>query len=176
MLEFDRGGELHTGDAEFCRDRGGEADPKCDDLGGEPNKAHLEWTVPPERRVIGADGSLSVGEELQRLLDDSLRGRCVSSKSRNVRMGCDLGGADPKIKYETKAVMMVYFSILVRDDICDTQSRENVLVAVISKKKLGKYNTSSYIYPEMEEVGMILLLVSWSVGSQDPCMQGYCAV
>lgn len=94
MLELDRGGELQTGDAEFCRDRGG--DP--DDLGGEPNRAHLEWMVPPERRVIGTEGSLSVGEELQRLLDDSLRGRWVSSKSRSVRTGCDLGRADPGIK------------------------------------------------------------------------------
>lgn len=86
MLELDLGGELQTGDAEFCRDRGGEADPKFDDLGGELNRAHLEWTVPPERRVIGTDGSLSVSEELRRLLDDSLRGLRVSSRSRNVRM------------------------------------------------------------------------------------------
>lgn len=88
MLELDRGGELQTGDAgdEFCRDRGGEAAPKLDDLGGELNRAHLEWTVPPERSVIGTDGSLSVGEELQRLLDESLRGRRVSSRSLNVRM------------------------------------------------------------------------------------------
>lgn len=86
MLELDLGGELQTGDAEFCRDRGGEADPKFDDLGGELNRAHLEWMVPPERSVIDTDGSLSVGEELRRLLDDSLRGRRVSSRSRNVRM------------------------------------------------------------------------------------------
>lgn len=85
-LELDRGGELQTGDAEFCRDRGGEAAPKFDDLGGELNRAHLEWTVPPERRVIGTDGSLSVGEELQRLLDESLRGLRVSSRSLNVRI------------------------------------------------------------------------------------------
>lgn len=86
ILELDLGGELHTGEAEFCRDRGDEAGPKFDDLGGDPNRAHLEWTVPPERRVIGTDGSLSVGEELQRLLDESLRGRRVSSRSLNVRM------------------------------------------------------------------------------------------
>lgn len=86
MLEFDLGGELQTGDVEFWRDRGGEAEPKLDDLGGELNRAHLELTVPPERRVIGTDGSLSVGEELQRLLDETLRGRRVSSRSLNVRM------------------------------------------------------------------------------------------
>lgn len=86
MLELDRGGELQMGDAEFCRDRGGDAAPKFDDLGGELNRAHLELTVPPERRVIGTDGSLSVGEELQRLLDESLRGRRVSSRSLKVRM------------------------------------------------------------------------------------------
>ena len=86
MLELDLGGELHTGDVEFCRDRGGEAGPTLDDLGGELNSAHLEWTVPPERRVIGTVGSLSVGEELQRLLDESLRGRRVSSRSLSVRM------------------------------------------------------------------------------------------
>lgn len=86
MLELDLGGELQTGDIEFCLERGGEAGPKFDDLGGEPNRAHLELMVPPERRVIGADGSLSVGEELQRLLDESLRGRRVSSRSLSVRM------------------------------------------------------------------------------------------
>lgn len=86
MLELDLGGELQTGDVEFCRDRGGDTDPKFEVLGGELNRAHLEWTVPPERRVIGTDGSLSVGEELQRLLDDSLRGRRVSSRSLKVRM------------------------------------------------------------------------------------------
>lgn len=86
MLELDLGGELQTGDAEFCRERGGEADPKFDALGGELNRAHREWTVPPERSVIGMDGSLSDGEELQRLLDESLRGRRVSSRSLRVRM------------------------------------------------------------------------------------------
>lgn len=86
MLELDLGGELQTGDAEFCRDRGGEAAPMLDDLGGELNRAHLEGMVPPERRVMDADGSLSDGEELRRLLDDSLRGRRVSSRSLNVRM------------------------------------------------------------------------------------------
>lgn len=86
MLELDLGGELQTGDVEFCRDRRGEVDPKFDDLGGELKRAHLEWTVPPERRVIGTDGSLSVGEELQRLLVESLRGRRVSSRSLNVRI------------------------------------------------------------------------------------------
>lgn len=86
MLELDLGGELHTGDAEFCRDSRGEVDPRFDDLGGEPKSPHLELTVPPERRVIGTDGSLSVGEGLQRLLDESLRGRRVSSRSLNVRM------------------------------------------------------------------------------------------
>lgn len=85
-LELDLGGELQTGDVEFCRDRGGEAGPKFDDLGGELKRAHLVLTVPPERRVIGTAGSLSVGEELQRLLDESLRGRRVSSRSLNVRM------------------------------------------------------------------------------------------
>lgn len=39
MLELDLGGELQTGDVEFCRDRGEET---FDDLGGEPNRAHLE--------------------------------------------------------------------------------------------------------------------------------------
>lgn len=86
MLELDLGGELQTGDVEFCRDRGGEAGPKLDDRGGELNRAHLELTVPPERRVIGVVGSLSVGEALQRLLDESLRGRRVSSRSLSVRM------------------------------------------------------------------------------------------
>lgn len=86
MLELDLGGELQTGDAEFCRERGGEADPKFDALGGELNRAHREWTVPPERSVIGTDGSLSDGEELHRLLDESLRGRRVSSRSLRVRM------------------------------------------------------------------------------------------
>lgn len=87
MLELDRGGELQTGgDTEFCRDRGGDAAPKLDVFGGELNRAHLDWMVPPERRVIGTDGSLSVGEELQRLLDESLRGRRVSSRSLSVRM------------------------------------------------------------------------------------------
>lgn len=86
MLELDLGGELQTGDAEFCRDRRGEVDPKFDDLGGELKREHLGWMVPPERRVIGTDGSLSVGEELQRLLDESLRGRRVSSRSLSVRM------------------------------------------------------------------------------------------
>lgn len=86
MLELDLGGELQTGEVEFCLDSGGEADPRCDVLGGELNRAHREWTVPPERRVIGTDGSLSVGEELQRLLDESLRGRRVSSRSLSVRM------------------------------------------------------------------------------------------
>lgn len=32
MLELDLGGELQTGDAEFCRERGGETEPKFDDL------------------------------------------------------------------------------------------------------------------------------------------------
>lgn len=86
MLELDLGGELQTGDAEFCRERGGEADPKFDALGGELNRAHREWTVPPERSVIGTDGSFSDGEELHRLLDESLRGRRVSSRSLRVRM------------------------------------------------------------------------------------------
>lgn len=86
MLELDLGGELQTGDAEFCRERGGEADPKFDALGGELNRAHRECTVPPERSVIGTDGSLSDGEELHRLLDESLRGRRVSSRSLRVRM------------------------------------------------------------------------------------------
>lgn len=86
MLELDLGGELQTGDAEFCCERGGEADPKFDALGGELNRAHREWTVPPERSVIGTDGSLSDGEELHRLLDESLRGRRVSSRSLRVRM------------------------------------------------------------------------------------------
>lgn len=86
MLELDLGGELQTGDAEFCRERGGEADPKFDALGGELNRAHREWTVPPERSVIGTDGSLSDGEELHLLLDESLRGRRVSSRSLRVRM------------------------------------------------------------------------------------------
>lgn len=86
MLELDLGGEFHTGDVEFCSDKGGEADPKFDGLGGELNRADLEWTGPPERRVFGTDGSISVGEELQRLLDESLRGRRVSSRSLRVRM------------------------------------------------------------------------------------------
>lgn len=68
---------------EFCLDRGGEA--KLDDLGGEPKRAHLEWMLLPERRVIGTVGSLSDCEELQRLLDESLRGRRVSSRSRSVK-------------------------------------------------------------------------------------------
>jgi len=86
MLELDLGGELQTGEIEFCRERGGEVVPRFDDLGGELNRAHLEWLVPPERRFIGTDGLLSVGEELQRLLDESLRGRRVSSRSLRVRM------------------------------------------------------------------------------------------
>lgn len=68
----------------FC-ESGGDAELKLD-LGGELNRAHLELIVPPERRVIGPDGSFSVGEELQRLLDESLRGRRVSSRSLSVRM------------------------------------------------------------------------------------------
>ncbi len=86
MLELDLGGELQTGDVEFCCDRGDVTDATLEDLGGEPNRAHLGWMVPPERRVIGADGSLSDGEELQRLLDESLRGRRVSSRSLSVKM------------------------------------------------------------------------------------------
>lgn len=80
----DLGGELQTGDVEFCLDRGGEADPKLD-LGGELKRARLEWTLPPERRVMGTDGSPSDCEELQRLLVESLRGRRVSSKSLKVK-------------------------------------------------------------------------------------------
>lgn len=80
----DLGGELQTGDVEFCLDRGGEADPKLA-LGGELKSARLEWTPPPERRVMGAEGSLSDCEELQRLRVESLRGRRVSSKSLNVK-------------------------------------------------------------------------------------------
>lgn len=86
MLELDLGGEFQTGDAGLRCERGGEADPKCDDLGGELKRAHLELTVPPERRVIGTEGSLSVGEELQRFLAESLRGRRVSSRSLSVTM------------------------------------------------------------------------------------------
>lgn len=86
MLELDLGGEFHTGEVEFWSKRVGEADPKFDVLGGELNRADLERTGPPVRRVTVADGSLSVGEELQRLLDESLRGRRVSSRSLSVRM------------------------------------------------------------------------------------------
>lgn len=84
--ELDLGGELQEGDVEFCRERGGETGLKLDDLGGELNRLHLGLTMPPERRVIGTDGSLSVGEELQWLLDESLRGRRLSSRSLSVRM------------------------------------------------------------------------------------------
>ena len=73
---MDLGGELQTGDA----------DPIFDVLGGELKREHLDWIVPPERRVIGTDGSLSVGEELQRLLAESLRGLRVSSRSLRVKM------------------------------------------------------------------------------------------
>lgn len=38
-----------------------------------------------ERRLVGTDGLLSVGEELQRRLVESLRGRRVSSRSLSVR-------------------------------------------------------------------------------------------
>lgn len=88
MLEGDVGGELQIGDAEFRprRDEGGDVDISSGDLTGELKRGDLELRVPPERRVIGREGSLSVGEELQRLLDDSLRGRRVSSKSLMVRM------------------------------------------------------------------------------------------
>ena len=86
MLELDLGGEFQTGDAKFCSERGGEADPTFDDLGGELKRAHLEWTVPLERSVIGAEASLSVGEDLQLFLVESLRGRRVSSRSLSVTM------------------------------------------------------------------------------------------
>lgn len=54
-----------------------------DSLGGELNRLHLA----AGRRDMGTGGSLSVGEELQRLLEESLRGRRVSSRSLRVRMG-----------------------------------------------------------------------------------------
>lgn len=85
MVEVDLGGELQTGDMVLCCGRRGEVDPKFDALGGELNKEHLEWKVPPERRVMGTEVSLSVGEELRRLLE-SLRGLRVSSRSLSVRM------------------------------------------------------------------------------------------
>lgn len=83
MLDGDVGGDPQTGDAELRprRDEGGEVGTRSEDLTGESKRGDLEWRVPPERRVIGTEGSLSVGEELQRLLDDSLRGRRVSSRS-----------------------------------------------------------------------------------------------
>lgn len=83
MLEFDLGGEFQTGDIEFCRESGGEADPTVEDIWWEPNRADLEFT---ERRLVGADGLLSVGEELQRLLVEILRERRGSSRSLRVRM------------------------------------------------------------------------------------------
>lgn len=83
MLEFDLGGEFQIEDVEFCRESGGEAESTFDDLGWEPNRADLDFT---ERRLIGADRLLSVGEELQRRLDESLRGRRGSSRSLRVRM------------------------------------------------------------------------------------------
>lgn len=82
ILELDWGGEFQTGDVGFCCDRRGEVD----DFGGELKREVLECPVPLERRFTGTDGSLSVGEELQRLLEESLRGRRVSSRSLNVRM------------------------------------------------------------------------------------------
>lgn len=86
MLEVDLGGELQTGDMVLCCGKRGEVDSKFDVLGGELNKEHLEWKVPPERRVMGTEVSLSVGEELRRLFDESLRGLRVSSRSLSVRM------------------------------------------------------------------------------------------
>lgn len=86
MFEVDLGGELQAGDIVLCCGKRGEVDPKFDVLGGELNKEHLEWKVPPERRVMGTEVSVSVGEELQRLLDESLRGLRVSSRSLIVRM------------------------------------------------------------------------------------------
>lgn len=81
------GGELQTEDMVLCCGKRGEVDPKFDVLGGELNKEHLEWKVPPERRVMGTEEvSLSVGEELRRLLDESLRGLRVSSRSLSVKM------------------------------------------------------------------------------------------
>ena len=62
--------------------------------GGDPNNAVRELG-PQERSVAGVAGSLSVGEELQRLRDERRRGRRVSSRSRRVRIGWDFGGADP---------------------------------------------------------------------------------
>lgn len=86
MSEVDRSGDPQTGDFDICRDGRGELDSMLADLGGELNRADLKWAGPPERRVTGTDGSLSVGEELQRLLDESLRGLRVSSRSLNVRI------------------------------------------------------------------------------------------
>lgn len=85
-LEVEPGGEFQMGDAVICCGRPGEVDGRLDDLGGELNKEHLELKVPLERRVKGALGSLSVGEELRRLREESLRGRRLSSRSLSVRM------------------------------------------------------------------------------------------
>lgn len=56
------------------------------DLGGELNLVPLGPVQPPGRWLIVPPGLVSVGEELQRLLDESLRGRLVSSRSLRVRM------------------------------------------------------------------------------------------
>lgn len=97
LLEGDVGGEPQLGDAELRlnRGRGGEPDMRSADLGGELNRMDRGWRVPPERSVMGTEGLLSVGEELQRLRDNSLRGRRLSSRSLMVRMWWDLGGAVP---------------------------------------------------------------------------------
>lgn len=86
VLDADLGGEFQTGDVELCRERGGEADPMVVVLGGELKRTHLELTELPGRRPVVTDWLFSVGEELHRLLDESLRGRLVSSRSLRVRM------------------------------------------------------------------------------------------
>lgn len=85
-VEVDPGGEFQIGDTVLCCGRTGEVDGKLGVLGGELNREHLELKVPPERRVMGTDGSLSVGEELRRLREESLRGLRLSSRSLSVRM------------------------------------------------------------------------------------------
>lgn len=49
----------------------------------------------PERWGAGAEGSLSEGEELQRLRDERRRVRRVSSRSRRVTIWWGLGGPVP---------------------------------------------------------------------------------
>lgn len=76
-------GEPHTGEVEFWRDRGGDRGPMVEERGGELKR---EVLVAPERWGVGAEGSLSEGEELQRLRDERRRVRRVSSRSRSVTM------------------------------------------------------------------------------------------